>query len=102
MITREFGDGGYCAAGAGNPPPLHVRDTESMAANWHPLPRPYLQPTPPGPVMVRIPHLPADELGEDPTDPARCHGPRIPTAGMASRFNLVAGQHNVRPGGVRA
>lgn len=102
MITRDFGDGGWKAAGEGNPPPLHVRDTESHAANWFPLARVVLAPQPPGPVMVRIPSLPADAYGEDPTDPARCHTPRQPTAGMQGRLNLYAGRTpNVRARGER-
>lgn len=102
MITREFGDGGWCAAGAGNPPPLHVRDTESLAANWHPLPRPYLLAQHGGPRMVTIPHLPPDELGEDPTDPGRCHRPRVASAGMVARLNVTPGSRNVKARGVRA
>jgi hypothetical protein len=102
VITRDFGDGGWMAVGAGNPPPLHVRDTESAAANWYPLPRMVLAPQPPAPVMVRIPGLPPDELGEDPTDPARCHTPRQPTPGMVGRLNLYAGRRpNVRQRGER-
>jgi hypothetical protein len=102
MITRDFGDGGWKAAGRHNPPPLHVRDTESAAANWFPLVRPRLAPQHPGPVLVRIPGLPADELGEDPTDPARCHTARQPTAGMQARLNIHAGRRpNVGPGGKR-
>ena len=101
MITREFGDGGWKATGAGNPPPLHVRDTESLAAGWHPLPRPYLLAQPGGPVMVTIPHLPADELGEDPTDPGRCHRPRQATGGLVARLDVRAGSRNVGPRGER-
>ena len=98
MLTRDFGDGGWKAAGRHNPPPLHVRDTESAAANWYPLRRPALAPTPPGPVLVRIPALPPDELGEDPTDAARCHTARQPTAGMQGRLNIYAGRRpNVGP-----
>lgn len=91
MLTRDFGDGGWKAAGQHNPPPLHVRDTESAAANWFPLPRMALAPQPPGPLLVNIPTLPADVYGEDPTDPARCHTARQPTAGMQGRLNLHAG-----------
>jgi hypothetical protein len=102
MITRDFGDGGWKAAGEGNPPPLHVRDTESAAANWFPLPRVFLRPQPPGPVMVKIPTLPPDELGEDPTDPARCHNARQPTPGMQARLNIHAGRRpNVAARGER-
>lgn len=102
MLTRDFGDAGYHAAGRHNPPPLHVRDHESAAANWYPLPRIILAPQPPGPVMVNIPGLPADEYGEDPTDAARCHSARIPTAGMQGRLNIHAGRRpNVRARGER-
>lgn len=101
MITRDFGDGGWKAAGCGNPPPLHVRDTESLAANWHPYTRPHLAPQHPGPLMVVIPHLPPDALGEDPTDPARCHGARQATPGIAARLDIRAGRHNVGPRGER-
>jgi len=102
VLTRDFGDGGWKAAGAGNPPPLHVRDTESAAANWYPLPRVFLRPQPPGPTMVLIPGLPPDELGEDPTDPARCHTARLPSAGMIGRLNIHAGRRpNVADRGVR-
>lgn len=103
MLTRDFDDIGYHAAGSGNPPPLHVRDHESAAANWFPLRRVFLRAQPPGPVMVRIPALPPDELGEDPTDAARCHTARQPTAGMQARLNLHAGRRpNVRARGERA
>ena len=102
MLTRDFGDGGWKAAGAGNPPPLHVRDTESAAANWYPLPRVFLRPQSSGPTMVLIPGLPPDELGEDPTDPARCHTARQPSAGMIGRLNIHAGRRpNVADRGVR-
>jgi hypothetical protein len=52
--------------------------------------------------MVKIPALPPDELGEDPTDPARCHSARQPTAGMQPRLDIHAGRRpNVAAGGVR-
>lgn len=101
MITREFGDGGWKAAAPGNPPPLHVADTESAAANWHPLDRPRLMPTHPGPVLVLIPGLPANLLGEDPTDPGACLRPRAATAGMIGRLNIHAGDRNVAARGER-
>lgn len=91
MITRDFGDGGWKACAPGNPPPLHVADTESAMANWHPLPRPFLFPTHPGPVMVAIPWLPGNLLGEDPTDPAGQLRPRVATPGMIGRLNVTAG-----------
>ena len=87
MITRDFGHGGYAAGCASNPPPLHVYDTESEAANWHPLPRIYLRPTPPGPLMVQIP-APGGFAGDDPTDPTQQTVPRIPTLGMVGRFHV--------------
>ena len=86
MITRGFGHGGYAAACAGNPPPLHVYDTESEAANWHPLPRPFLRATPPGPQMIRIP-VPAP-YGDDPVDKANQTMPRVKTNGMVARLNM--------------
>ena len=90
-MTRDFGDGGWKACAPGNPPPLHVADTESAMANWHPLARPRLFPTHPGPLMVLIPGLPANLLGEDPTDPARQLAPRQATAGMNARLNVHIG-----------
>jgi len=100
-LTRNLGDGGWKATAPGNPPPLHVADTESIAANWYPYSRPFIAPQHPGPVMVTVPGLPADEYGEDPTDPARCHTPRQPTGGIAARVNVTAGRPNVTRGGVR-
>ena len=91
MITRQFGDGGWKACAPGNPPPLHVADTESAMANWHPLPRPFLLPTHPGPLMVLIPGLPGNLLGEDPTDPGAQLRPRVATPGMQARLNVTAG-----------
>ena len=84
------------------PPPLHVADSDTGQANWWPYRRPYLAPSHPGPVMVAIPHLPADEYGEDPTDPARCHQARTPTAGLVARLDVRAARTpNVTAGGVR-
>lgn len=60
-------------------------------ANWHPLERPYLHPTHPGPTMVLIPGLPGNTVGEDPTDPARQLRPRLATPGMFARLNVHAG-----------
>jgi len=89
MISRDFGDGGWAAGPHGNPPPLHVYDTESEMANWHPYVRPVLRPTVPGPVMVTAATLggAGSQLGDDPTDPARQDQPRIPTTGMIGRFH---------------
>lgn len=90
MISRRFGDGGWKAACSSAPPPLHVYDTESEAARWHPLPRIVLRPTPPGPTMVVIPEhgFGGDYVGDDPTDPARQNERRISSPGMIGRFNL--------------
>lgn len=88
MITRDFGDGGWACGPAGNPPPLHVYDTESEAANWHPYERPFIRPTVPGPTMVSIPSPQGNELGDDPTDPTRQTVRRIPTTGMVGRLHM--------------
>jgi len=101
MITRDFGDGGWKACAPGNPPPLHVADTESAMANWHPLPRPFLYPTHPGPTMVLVPGPAGNDVGEDPTDPARQLRPRIATAGMIGRLNVHAGDRNIAARGER-
>ena len=102
VLTRDVDDSTYRAAGAGNPPPLHVQDVTTGQANWYPYERPYIHPSDPGPMIVQIPTLPADEFGEDPTDPSRCHQPRIPTGGLVARLDLHAGgTPNVGPGGVR-
>lgn len=87
MITREFGHGGWAAGCAGAPPPLDVYDTDSEYANWHPLARPQLHPTPPGPVMVTIPI--AAPFGDDPTDRLAQTEPRQPTAGMIGRRDVI-------------
>lgn len=87
MFTRALGDGGWAAGYAGAPPPLHVYDTESQAANWHPLQRPYLRPTPPGPTMVLIPQPGGAALGDDPTDPTAQTRPRYRCAGMIGWLN---------------
>jgi hypothetical protein len=87
MITRQFGDGGWAAGCAAAPPPLHVYDTESAAANWFPLPRPALRSTPPGPALVAIPI--AAPFGDDPTDPTMQTAPRQQTTGMIGRFRVV-------------
>lgn len=86
MITRKMGHGGYAAACGGNPPPLHVYDTESEAANWHPLARPFLRATPPGPVMVKQPL--AAPYGDDPVDKGNQTMPRVLTNGMVARLNV--------------
>ena len=89
MMTREFGDGGWGASCGNNPPPLHVHD-DNPQANWYPYQRPYFRPTPPGPVMVRIPIV--APFGDDPTDTSQqtpgMH--RIPSPGMIARLNLRA------------
>lgn len=101
-MTRDVTGPDYCHADPQAPPPLHVADSHRADANWWPYVRPHVAPMHPGPLMVTIPHLPPDEYGEDPTDPARCHSPRIPTGGLVGRLDIRAGQHNVRAGGVRA
>lgn len=80
MLSREFGAG--AAESAGAPPPLHVYDPDCIAANWHPVERPYIRPTPPGPTLVRIPVPAGAELGDDPTNPAAQTRPRARTLGM--------------------
>ena len=100
-LTRDLGDGGWKATSAGNPPPLHVADTQTARANWYPYERPILAPQHPGPVMVIIPGLEADQYGEDPTDPSRCHSPRQATGGIAARFNARMAAPNVTRSGVR-
>ena len=87
MFTRALGDGGWAASCAGMPPPLHVYDTESIAAAWHPLERPDIRPTPPGPIMVLIPQPAGTELGDDPTNPAAQTAPRKQCAGMVGWLN---------------
>lgn len=102
-MTRDITGPDYHLADRQGPPPLHVADSHRADANWFPYVRPRLSPAHPGPLMVLIPHLPADEYGEDPTDPARCHQARIPTGGLVARLDLRAGgAPNVRAGGVRA
>lgn len=86
MMMRPLGHGGYAAGCQNNPPPLHVYDTDSEAANWHPLPRPFLRPTPPGPTMVRQPL--AAPFGDDPIDKANQTMPRVLTNGMVARLNV--------------
>ena len=87
MITRAFGDGGWAAGCENNPPPLHVYDTESEAANWYPYERPYLFPTPGGPAHVF--RIPAGVFGDDPTNPAAQTKPRLATMGMIGRFHAA-------------
>lgn len=103
MVTRDSLDyTTYRAAGAGNPPPLHVADVTTHQANWFPYRRPFIAPMDPGPLMVQIPTLPPDEFGEDPTDPARCHSARLPTMGLVARLDWhPGGAPNVGPSGVR-
>lgn len=88
MISRDFTNNGYAAGCAGMPPPLHVYDTDSIMANWHPLPRIIMRPTPPGPVMVQIPTPAGAALGDDPTDPTAQTYPRIRTNGMIGWLNI--------------
>lgn len=85
MITRDFGDGGWAAGGQFNPPPLHVYDTESEYAAWHPLQRPALPAQPPGPAYIF--DIPSSPFGDDPTDPSAQTVPRIPTRGMIGRLH---------------
>lgn len=93
MITRDFGHGGY-AAGCGNsPPPLHVYDTESEHANWHPLPRVALFPHHPGPVLVGIP-APGGFAGDDPTDPSQQTAPRVASVGILARLHQKGVGHS--------
>lgn len=100
-MTRDVVNSTYRAVSPNNPPPLHVRSDQAQGA-WFPYRRPFMMPDSPGPLMVGIPGLPADEYGEDPTDPARCHSPRIPTMGLVARLDVLAGATpNVGPGGVR-
>jgi hypothetical protein len=87
VISRDFGNSGWASAGSGMPPPLHIYDTDSQAANWHPLPRIVFRPTPPGPVMVRIPVPAGAGLGDDPTDPTAQTRPRRQTNGMIGWLN---------------
>lgn len=86
MITRGFRSN-HLTWVPWAPPPIHVYDPEAEAAAWHPLTRPVLRPTPPGPEMIRIPI--AAPFGDDPTDPAAQTIPRIPTHGMIGRLNPV-------------
>lgn len=86
MITRDFGDGGWAAGCENSPPPLHVYDTESQAANWYPYERPRIRQTHPGPTMVHIPQ--AAPFGDDPTDPASQTIPRARFTGMIGRAGV--------------
>lgn len=100
MITRDIGDGGWQAACAGTPPPLHAHRHDNPAACWYPLPRIVLAPQPPGPVMIRIPVV--APFGDDPTDPAAQTVPRFGTSGMIGWLNPRKGPRTVHPAGVRA
>lgn len=93
VLSRDFGNGGWAAGCASAPPPLHVYDTESMAANWYPYERPVLFPQDPGPVMVAIPSPvgSGEELGDDPTDLARQSVKRFTCNGMIDRLNIPGG-----------
>lgn len=86
MITRPFYDA-YQVAGWLNPPPLMTYNPAAIAAAWHPLQRPYLRPTPPGPTAIYIPV--AAPFGDDPTDPSMQTVPRQATAGMIGRLNFL-------------
>lgn len=100
-MTRDITGSTYRAVSPNNPPPLHVRSDQAAGA-WFPYRRMIVAQDHPGPTMVAIPGLPADEFGEDPTDPARCHQARVPTAGLVARLDLHAGgTPNVGAGGVR-
>jgi hypothetical protein len=104
MMTRDalVQTSGYASACNDAPPPLHVYDTEAAHANWHPLPRPAMQPHPPGCTLVTLPQNRADLYGDDPTDPGAQTEPRSASAGMIGRLNIHAGrQHNVQASGVR-
>lgn len=92
VLNRDFGNGGYAAGCASAPPPLHVYDTESEAANWYPYERPVMFPTP-GMVLVPIPSPvgSGEQLGDDPTDPSRQSKRRFTCNGMVGRFNVPGG-----------
>ena len=92
MISRNFHDLGWAAGCAQAPPPLHVYDTQSIAAAWHPLPRVTLLPQHPGPEMVKVP-APGGFAGDDPTDPAGQTIPRISTMGMCGRLHQKGVSH---------
>jgi hypothetical protein len=85
MMTRDFGHGGWAAGCQYNPPPLHVYDTESIAANWFPYERPFIRPVAPGPVLVQIPQPAGSALGDDPTDAGAQTVPRVVCEGMIGR-----------------
>lgn len=89
MILRDFGHGGYAAGCAGNPPPLHVYDTESIEANWYPLRRPAFMPQPDGPRYIF--EIPTSPFGDDPTNPAQQTKPRMACMGMIGRFHAQQG-----------
>lgn len=89
MFSRTLGEhGGYAAGCEGMPPPLHIYDTEHIAANWHPLERIILYPQHPGPVLVMIPQPAGAALGDDPTDPAAQTNPRKQCSGMIGWLNV--------------
>jgi hypothetical protein len=87
VITRDLGDGGWAAGCQHNPPPLHVYDTESIAANWYPYERPAIFPTPGGPGHVFT--IPTGVYGDDPLDPTQQTKPRFATMGMIGRFHAA-------------
>lgn len=104
MITRDFDDGGWAATCEGAPPPLDTA-SDNPQAQWFPLPRPRLFPTPAGPVGVLAP--PGPPVGDDPTDPGAQTRRRLPTFGMIGRAEVtglpaqLAAAGNVSVGGVR-
>lgn len=104
MITRDLGDN-WAATCEGAPPPLDTA-ADNPQAQWFPLPRPYLFPTPAGPAVTLSPPYPP--VGDDPTDAAAQTHRRFPTFGMIGRADVtglpaeLAAAGNVTVGGVRA
>jgi hypothetical protein len=84
LIEKDLDTGTWRASCAGAPPPLHVTP-DHYQAQWVPLARPQLRPTPPGPEMVYIDRV--APFGDDPTDPTQQTVPRYATAGMIGRLN---------------
>lgn len=89
MITRRFGQPGPVATIKGAPPPLHVYDADTQAANWYPYARPALRTQPDGPRWIF--QIPTSAFGDDPTDPGQQTKPRIATMGMIGRFHEQRG-----------
>lgn len=92
---------GYEHTCDGAPPPLHVADSGTALARWHPLPRPVMAPQDLGPWHVRIPAPAGAALGDDPTDPAAQTMSRASTTGMIGRLNLAVAGRSVSHSGVR-